>query len=105
MTLETDLRLGETQWCLDCEEVKPLEQGECVIRYGSFIEYTCYQCKDNKAKQSKRETIHLAMLEDFSDVIAKHLPTFDNNIEADTWNLLVLFTEETIHQLTKENNK
>lgn len=104
MTLETDLRLGETQCCLNCEEVKPLEQGECVIRYGSFIEYTCYQCKDNKAKQNKRDLLHLAILEDFSNVIAKHLPNFDNNIETDTWGLLVLFTEETIHQLTKESN-
>ena len=55
--------------------------------------------------QQERDTIHLAMLEDFSNVIAKHFPNFDNNIEDQTWSFLVLFTEETIHQLTKENNK
>jgi hypothetical protein len=45
------------------------------------------------------------MIEDFSNVIAKHLPNFDNNIEEETWNFLVLFTEEAIAQLTeKESN-
>ena len=29
--------------------------------------------------QQERETLHLAMIEDFSNVIAKHLPNFDNN--------------------------
>jgi hypothetical protein len=43
-------------------------------------------------------------MDDFSDVIAKHFPNFDNNIEASTWAFLVLFTEETIHQLGKDNN-
>lgn len=47
------------------------------------------------------EEIHLALLEDFSNVIRKHLPTFDNNISTDTWKLLELFTDETINQLTK----
>jgi hypothetical protein len=46
-----------------------------------------------------KEELHLALTEDISDVIAKHLPNFDNNIEADTWNLLMLFLEETIYQL------
>jgi hypothetical protein len=50
--------------------------------------------------QQERETLHLAMIEDFSNVIAKHFPNFDNNITADTWKLLELFTEETIYQLT-----
>ena len=54
--------------------------------------------------QQKRDEIHLAMIEDFGNVIRKHLPAFDNNIEAETWNLLVLFTEETIHQLGKGTN-
>lgn len=49
---------------------------------------------------TQHETIHLAMLEDFSDVIAKHLPNFDNNISQDTWKLLELFADETIKQLT-----
>lgn len=52
--------------------------------------------------QQQRDTTHLAMLEDFSDVIAKHFPNFDNNIEDQTWSFLVLFIEETIHQLGKE---
>jgi hypothetical protein len=54
--------------------------------------------------QQQREEKHLAMLEDFSDVIAKHFPNFDNNIEDSTWAFLVLFTEETIYQLGKEMN-
>lgn len=103
--LEQDLKLGATQCCLSCDEVKPLEQGEAIIRYGSFIEFTCYQCKDNKTTQEKRDRIHLAMLEDFGNVIVKHLPNFDNNLEEQTWNFLVLFTEEAISQLLeKEKN-
>ena len=103
--LEQDLKLGVTQCCLSCDEVKPLEQGEAIIRYGSFIEFTCYQCKDKKTTQEKRDKIHLSMLEDFGNVIAKHLPNFDNNLEEQTWNFLVLFTEEAIAQLLeKENN-
>ena len=46
------------------------------------------------------EELHLTLTEDISNVIAKHLPSFDNNIEADTWKLLMLFLDETIHQLT-----
>ena len=47
---------------------------------------------------------HLSMMEDFSEVIYKHFPNFDNNVEADTWKLLELFTDETINQLTKGAN-
>ena len=47
-----------------------------------------------------REQIFLAMVEDFGEVIARHLPTFDNNIKEETWKLLELFTEETIEQLS-----
>jgi hypothetical protein len=46
-----------------------------------------------------REKIFLAMVEDFSGVIAKHLPNFDNNIEAATWKCLEVFIEEAIAQL------
>jgi len=42
------LRLGETQLCLDCDNVKPLEQGEAIVRFGAYIEFTCYNCKDKK---------------------------------------------------------
>lgn len=52
----------------------------------------------------QRDTIHLAILEDFSNVIAKHLPNFDNNISNDVWKMLEVFTDEAIYQLTKENN-
>jgi hypothetical protein len=51
-------------------------------------------------KTQTREELHLAMIEDFSNVIAKHFPNFDNNISDDTWGFLELFTEETIYQLT-----
>ena len=43
--MNKDLQLGETQWCLECDEVKPLEQGEAVVRFGAYIEFTCYNCK------------------------------------------------------------
>ena len=52
--------------------------------------------------QETRDALHLAIMEDFSNVIAKHLPEFDNNINPDTWKLLELFTEETIFQLEKD---
>lgn len=50
-----------------------------------------------------KEELHLALIKDISDVIAKHLPNFDNNIEAETWTLLPLFLDEVIHQLVEEN--
>ena len=60
--------------------------------------------KGLQMNQEQRNEMHNAMMEDFSDVIAKHFPNFDNNIEDQTWSFLVLFTEETIQQLGKENN-
>ena len=62
------------------------------------------QLQEPEMNQQQRDEIHNAMMEDFSDVIAKHFPNFDNNIEDQTWSFLVLFTEETIHQLGKELN-
>jgi hypothetical protein len=50
MTLETDLKLGETQLCLSCDEVKPLTDGDCLIRYGVFVEFNCYQCQQKKTQ-------------------------------------------------------
>ncbi len=51
------------------------------------------------------ESLFTHLLEDFSEVIRKHFPNFDNNIEEETWKLLQLFTDETIAQLTeKETN-
>jgi hypothetical protein len=49
--------------------------------------------------EKDREKIFLALIEDFSEVIHKHLPKFDNNIEEETWKLLELFTEEITAQL------
>lgn len=51
--------------------------------------------------QANRNALHLALIEDFSNVIAKHLPNFDNNISDDTWAFLELFTEEAIYQLAE----
>lgn len=46
-----------------------------------------------------REEKFLAIMEDVSEVIVKHFPNFDNNIEPQTWGFLILFVEETIQQL------
>ena len=55
--------------------------------------------------QEQRNELHNEMIEDFSNVIAKHFPHSDyRNIENQTWSFLVLFTEETIQQLGKETN-
>ena len=64
----------------------------------------CEECSNEiqSSKENKtHEELHLAILEDVSNVIAKHLPNFDNNISPNTWKLLELFTEETIYQLTQ----
>ena len=56
---------------------------------------------ERKKMMSEREheKIFLALIEDFSEVIHKHLPKFDNNIEEETWRMLELFTDEIIQQL------
>ena len=56
-------------------------------------------------KQMTPDEIHLAMIEDVSNIVAKYFPNFDNNIEDQTWSFLVLFIEETIHQLGKETSQ
>lgn len=104
--LEQDLKLGATQCCLSCDEVKPLEQGEAIIRYGSFIEFTCYQCKDKKTTQEKKNNLFSTLEKDFSDVLKKHFSSFIySDIENETWAFLTLFLDEAIAQLLeKENN-
>jgi len=78
-------------------------RSENVIEIEEFQENGCPDCEENKPmNQEKRNEVHNAMMKDFSDVIAKYFPNFDNNIEDQTWSFLVLFTEETIHQLGKE---
>ena len=52
----------------------------------------------------QREDVHLAMQEDIGKIISKYLPNFDNNITNETWAMLCIFLDETIYQLTKENN-
>lgn len=49
--------------------------------------------------EREHEKIFEALIEDFSEVIHKHLPKFDNNIEEETWRMLELFTDEIIQQL------
>lgn len=55
MEKDQTLLLGETQLCLDCDQVKPLEQGEAVVRFGAYIEYTCYNCKEKKMDEYKMQ--------------------------------------------------
>ena len=81
-------------------------RSEDVIQIEDFQENGCPDCEENRAmNQKERNELHNAMMEDFSDVIAKYFPNFDNNIEDQTWSFLVLFTEETIQQLGKGKNK
>lgn len=54
---------------------------------------------------TQKEELFQTMIEEISDLIAKHLPNFDNNIEEETWKMLEVFLDETIQQLTaKELN-
>ena len=107
IAIEEELNNRLCQLC--GKDIGDITKGANVLPWGA----TCGICldlingtkKDNKTTQQKREEIHLSMLEDFGNVIVKHLPNFDNNLEDKTWKLLELFTEEAIYQLTeKENN-
>jgi hypothetical protein len=44
--MKMDLYFKEMQFCLICEEVKPLAEGVAVLRYGSFVEFTCNECRE-----------------------------------------------------------
>lgn len=71
---------------------------------GNFFAFT-HECDlqiEGEMNQKTRDELHLAIMEDVSNVISKHLPNFDNNIEPETWGFLVLFIEETIYQLTEK---
>ena len=80
------------------------ENSLIFLPFGAICEECSNEIQLNKEnremKTTTRDALHLEMIEDFSNVIAKHLPNFDNNISNDTWKLLELFTEETIYQLT-----
>lgn len=113
MTLEADNKLDSIQMCLSCEKEIKLELGDCLIRYGSFIEFTCYECQNKKIIEAelrsllnqKKEKAHTHLMEDFSELIYQHFPNFDNNINKETWDLLVLFTDEAISQLMGMDSK
>ena len=91
-------------WCCGaCGESCGIEDGTIVLHKG-FQEFThkaeLCPAQDEIEENKTHEELHLAILEDVSNVIAKHLPRFDNNITAETWKLLEKFTDETITQLT-----
>jgi hypothetical protein len=66
-------------------------------------DYLVKNTKDHQCETDNTD-LYLAIIEDISNVIAEHLPRFDNNITAATWRLLEQFTDETITQLTKKEN-
>lgn len=51
---------------------------------------------------TQKEELFQTMIEEISDLISKHLPKFDNNIEEETWKMLEVFLDETIQQLTEK---
>ncbi len=46
--MKMDLHLDEEQFCLSCEKIVPLLSGICVVRYASFVEFTCNECKEKE---------------------------------------------------------
>ena len=50
--MEKDLTLWANQLCLTCDEVKSIYQGEAVVRFGTHIEFTCYNCKNKETKRT-----------------------------------------------------
>jgi hypothetical protein len=62
-------------------------------------DYLVKNTKDHQCETDNTD-LYLAIIEDISNVIAEHLPRFDNNITAETWKLLNQFTDEIITQLT-----
>ena len=101
IAIEEELNKRVCQLC--GKDIGDITKGADVLPWGE----TCGNCLDSikaTVTKIKREEIHLAMLEDFGNVIAKHLPNFDNNLEEQTWNFLVLFTEEAIAQLLEKGS-
>ena len=93
------------EWiCEACGEICDIEDG--TVEMVSFIPNFKHKAKLCGAQDELTpDEIHLAMVEDVSNIVAKYFPNFDNNIEDQTWSFLVLFIEETIHQLGKETNQ
>ena len=66
--------LDKNQICLSCFEVKPIEQGEAVVRFNSYIEFTCFECPKNcgacglyfDSSEADEERNHLAKFCDAS---------------------------------------
>ena len=90
--------MPRTVGCLNCD-FRTEDKNEMEM----FSLNGCPNCNEENRpmNQEERNELHNAIMEDFSDVIAKYFPNFDNNIEDQTWSFLVLFTEETIQQLGK----
>jgi hypothetical protein len=65
-------KLDDNQICLDCYEVKPIEQGEAVVRFGSYIEFTCHECKTQKLCNACGQYF----LQDEADELGYHLAKF-----------------------------
>ena len=49
--MKMDLYLDEDQFCLSCEKSVPLLSGVCVVRYASFVEFNCNECKEKAVKK------------------------------------------------------
>jgi len=88
--------------CGACGEFCEIEDGTISLNQG-FKEFTHKpELCPAQDEITDNTDLYLAIIEDISNVIAEHLPRFDNNITAATWRLLEQFTDETITQLTKE---
>ena len=87
--------------CNACGELCEIEEGTVNIKDEQIV-FTHKAELCGAQDELTPNEIYLAMLEDVSNIVAKYFPNFDNNIEEQTWSFLVLFIEETIHQLGKE---
>ena len=93
--------LDKNQICLDCYEVKPIEQGEAVVRFGSYIEFTCYKCK---AERKLCGACGQYFLKDEADELGYHLAKFcDASSECDICGRKEnLYTEQDKKELQKD---
>lgn len=53
--MDIRVKLDDMQKCVECYEIKHLWQGEAVVRYGAFVEFTCDTCKNKSAVMYKLE--------------------------------------------------
>ena len=99
-----DHQCKEDWFCNACAEYCLLEDGKVTLEKNEVV-FTHSAKLCGAQDELTPDEIHLAMVEDVSNIVAKYFPNFDNNIEDQTWSFLVLFIEETIHQLGKETNQ